>query len=246
MPLKFDDTGRLEIGGVEFVQDVSPPPRRPSQSESFTLVKTNEVLGYYKELSNGINPSGILELGIYQGGSFVLLDKLFQPNAISAVDIARQPVQPLVDYAAALNGRFLHFGASQTDEDLLRDIVATELGGQLDLVVDDASHRYEFTRRSFEVLFPLLRPGGVYVVEDWAWSHQPAHQKPESAWFNQDALTNLIFELVALLGSSGLLQDVYVTRGLFSVTKSDRPQPVADGTELWRRILNRNRPMPRL
>jgi predicted O-methyltransferase YrrM len=246
MPLTFDDSGRLEIGGVELVQDVSPPPRRPSQPNSFTLVKTSEVLAYYQGLTRHLGASGILELGIYQGGSFVYLDKLFQPDAISAVDIAREPVQPLVEYAAALKGRFLHFGASQTDEALLRDVVRRELNGRLDLVVDDASHRYDFSRRSFEILFPLLRPGGVYVVEDWAWSHQTAHQQPGSPWFSHDALTNLIFELVALLGSSGLLKDLYVTKGLFAVTKSERPTATAGGTDFWQRILNRDRPMPRV
>jgi predicted methyltransferase len=35
----------------------------------------------------------------------------------------------------------------------------------LDLVVDDTSHLGP-TRASFNTLFPRLRPGGVYVIED--------------------------------------------------------------------------------
>ena len=40
-------------------------------------------------------------------------------------------------------------------------------GEPLDLVIDDASHLYGPTMASFEVLFPRLRPGGLYVIEDW-------------------------------------------------------------------------------
>jgi SAM-dependent methyltransferase len=47
--------------------------------------------------------------------------------------------------------------------------VATDFNGPLDLVFDDASHFYRFSKVSFETLFPLLRPGGLYVIEDWSW-----------------------------------------------------------------------------
>ena len=56
----------------------------------------------------------------------------------------------------------------QGDQDRLADLVAADLGdAPLDVVIDDASHRYRPTVASFEVLFPRLRPGGVYVIEDW-------------------------------------------------------------------------------
>jgi hypothetical protein len=35
-------------------------------------------------------------------------------------------------------------------------------------VIDDASHLLDPTRASFNVPFPLVRPGGVYVIEDWS------------------------------------------------------------------------------
>jgi hypothetical protein len=51
--------------------------------------------------------------------------------------------------------------------------VAHEFSAPLDLVIDDASHIYGPTKASFQALFPLLRPGGLYLIEDWAWAHWP-------------------------------------------------------------------------
>ncbi len=56
----------------------------------------------------------------------------------------------------------------------LHNIVHEDLEGHLDLVIDDASHMYEQTKRSFEILFPLLRPGGLYIIEDWSWGCWPS------------------------------------------------------------------------
>ena len=36
----------------------------------------------------------------------------------------------------------------------------------MDIVIDDGSHVNEHVLTSFKVLFPLLKNGGVYVVED--------------------------------------------------------------------------------
>jgi len=64
----------------------------------------------------------------------------------------------------------LFFGVDQADRARVAAIARDEFrGAPLDLVVDDASHGLDETRVSFETLFPLLRPGGVYVIEDWNW-----------------------------------------------------------------------------
>jgi demethylmacrocin O-methyltransferase len=43
--------------------------------------------------------------------------------------------------------------------------VSEEIGG-IDIVVDDGSHVNSHVITSFKTLFPLLRKGGCYVVED--------------------------------------------------------------------------------
>jgi hypothetical protein len=48
------------------------------------------------------------------------------------------------------------------------EILATHFGGPvIDLVIDDASHEYAATKVLFETVFPFVRPGGAYLIEDW-------------------------------------------------------------------------------
>jgi hypothetical protein len=62
----------------------------------------------------------------------------------------------------------------QKDRLLLGDLVFRlqhYVSDNWDLVIDDAAHVYGQTKRSFECLFPTLAPGGLYIIEDWAWEH---------------------------------------------------------------------------
>ena len=213
-----DDTFR--IGGVTFHIDNRPPPRRSSEDGAFTIVKTPEFLSFYAELATRFRPRTILELGIYQGGSFVFIDKLFDPLAMAALDIAAEPVAPLVAYCEARPRRTAHFRTSQSDAAALQQIVTHDLGGTLDMVIDDASHAYGPTRASFLTLFPLLAPAGLYIVEDWAWAHWPGYQGPDAPRAREPALTSLLFEQIVMLGSIGEIDEVVVRRGLYVIRKS--------------------------
>lgn len=45
----------------------------------------------------------------------------------------------------------------------------TSLGqlGEVDVIIDDASHVAEYTKITFENLWNNVKPGGYYVIEDW-------------------------------------------------------------------------------
>lgn len=235
---------KFEFGGERFQIDTTAGGnRRPSDSDAFTLVKTKSFLDLYERLAHEIAPRGILELGIFQGGSFVLLDKMFRPERIAAVDIASKPVQPLIDYAERHRGRHVYFSTSQDDEIRLSDIVEKDLNGQLDLVVDDASHHYERSKRSFEILFPKLSPGGVYVIEDWAWSHMALYQGPDGIWHGQPALTNLLFEIIASIGSDSQIASIEIHKPLAIVRKG---RQVAKDASVWQNLRLREKTLPRI
>lgn len=43
------------------------------------------------------------------------------------------------------------------------------IGGNLDIVIDDASHASHHQQAALGALFPALKPGGLYIVEDLAF-----------------------------------------------------------------------------
>ena len=212
--------GRFSLGGENFVITVPVKETRLSTSEAFTLAKNEPYLRVYEDLASGFSPRSILELGIFQGGSYVLLDKLFKPRRMSAVDISREPVAALCHYVADKEDRFVHFSTSQSDREVLEHIVRSELANELDLVVDDASHTYQQTKASFEVLFPLLQPGGVYLIEDWSWAHHPNYQSSDAPFSKHHALSNLLFEQIMLMGSTLLIAEIRIWRFLYLIRKA--------------------------
>jgi predicted O-methyltransferase YrrM len=224
-PIKIGSSGEFSLGGENFVIEGEVPStdRRPSTSEAFTIVKSEPYLRVYEELASGFSPRSILELGIFQGGSYVFLDKLFKPRRMSAVEISPKPVAPLLQYLSRTENRFVHFATSQRDGETLRQIVVGELADELDLVVDDASHTYEETKTSFEFLFPLLHPGGIYVIEDWSWAHHPNYQSPDAPFSERYALSNLLFEQIMLLGSTSAISEIRVWRFLYLIHKAKGP-----------------------
>ena len=100
--------GQFSLDGENFVIEVGAPPKDipPSTSETFTIWKSEPYLRVYEDLASSFSPRSILELGIFQGGSYVFLDKLFKPLRMSAVEIRPQPVASLLQYLSRTENRF--------------------------------------------------------------------------------------------------------------------------------------------
>jgi len=101
----------------------------------------------------------LLEIGVFQGGSLDLWRRFFGPSAI----IFGVDIDPRCKAFDNVHGNRVRIG-SQIDPVFLEGVVL-EMGG-LDIVLDDGSHRADHMTRTFDVLFPLLSPGGLYIVED--------------------------------------------------------------------------------
>jgi hypothetical protein len=56
------------------------------------------------------------------------------------------------------------FKGSQNDSTFLKEVVSKI--GNIDIIIDDGSHVNEHIITSFNTLFPLLNPSGIYVIED--------------------------------------------------------------------------------
>ena len=194
--------------------------------DHFRFYKMKEVVDEYESFfsrRSDFRAERVIELGIYDGGSTAFWYELFQPQKYVALDIQDRTDPPYFSRyveSRGLGGRIkTYWNTDQGDKARLRRIVETEFEGPLDLVIDDASHLYWLTRASFEALFPLLRPGGLYIIEDWAWDHWPDYRVPNYLWAAEDSLTRLAIELVEAAGTSGQLILSIVVHSVFVVVE---------------------------
>lgn len=118
-------------------------------------------LGYfpaYQRMAAAIGPAGhVLEIGVDQGGSLEMWQELFPDGLVAGAD--RNPGAHWPDGT-------LRIVAGQDSPDLAEAARAASPGGY-DLVVDDASHDGKLSAETFRLLWPLVRSGRWYVLEDW-------------------------------------------------------------------------------
>lgn len=180
--------------------------------DCFIFYKMKGLIDQYEKfwtLKKDFHPSNVIELGLWDGGSLAFWFEYFHPEKHVGIDITKKENSNYFKYyirSRGLEKRIkTYWETDQTDSKTLREIVKNEFSGPLDLVIDDASHLYGPTKTSFETLFPLLRPGGFYVIEDWAWAHWKDFQTSDHPWATETELTKLIFELTEATGSSTAL-----------------------------------------
>ena len=109
-------------------------------------------------------PLVFLEIGVQRGKSLRMWEEYLPSARISAIDIDEK----CESYQSERSRVFI---GSQTNRDFLLR-VAEASGGHFDVIVDDGGHSMDQQLTSFRVLFPLLRPGGIYVIEDLETSYQ--------------------------------------------------------------------------
>ncbi len=205
----------FSLDGVDFVlEDLGTS----YDGEAYSVMKPAAFLDAYGQVLAAAPTRNVFELGIRKGGSTVLFASLFQPDRIVSIDITG-PVPALEKFRGEHpdGGRVsAHYRTSQDDEARLNEILAQEFDGPLDVVLDDASHDYHLTRASFEILFPRLRPGGYYVIEDWQWAHAPGFM----LWTDKPALSNLVFQLMMVCaGHPDLVARIQLYPGVAFVQK---------------------------
>jgi predicted O-methyltransferase YrrM len=174
-----------------------------TKAEPGLLLKKDR--GLLEELDRFFSTSGtvataIFELGIWDGGSTAFWFEYFCPDKLVAIDFLDREDDPAFrEYVEHqnLSAKLKTFWRTdQSDRDRLRAIVDHEFATPLDLVIDDASHELHATRASFETLFPLLRPGGLYLIEDWAWEAHPSFREPDHPWAERKGLVQFVRDLV--------------------------------------------------
>jgi predicted O-methyltransferase YrrM len=219
--IRWIDATTFEVGGHAFHLDLSRD--RPVSDDRLVVMKDRALVEAYQDVCASVEPKRIVEIGIWGGGGTILLDRLTEPEKLVAFDRADERASYLDRYVAsnAAERRIsCHYGVYQTQTTRIRAILDAEFGVEpLDLVVDDASHLLDETRTTFNALFPRLRPGGVYAIEDWAWAHWAGHYQ-EGAWLERAPMSELIFETVLVAASyKEVVASVHVEPGLVAVRR---------------------------
>lgn len=175
-----------------------------STDDQIQILKSKDFLEHYDRLLAGRKIERMLEFGMWEGGSPLLLAHATDVAQITAIDIRTESdvVTRHISKHNLQNRLHIHYGVSQGDRKAVTKAIDQDHDDQLlDLVIDDASHRYELTKAAFETAFPRLRPGGIYIIEDWNWAHYGMEVFDTGEWGAAPALSNLILELCIGAGS---------------------------------------------
>ena len=227
--------GRLRAGGACFViQEFGAADLEPAVGGDpcFVLYKNRHTLARYEQFFNstpGYRPARIFEIGIWKAGSAVFFTEIFDVEKLIAIDLRRHSdlAHSTLGHLNAWLGRNdrerqvkLYFGVDQRDAPRLQEIVRREFSGSLDLVLDDGSHLYDPTKRSFETLFPYVGPGGWYVIEDWSWSLAPPFQSAAHPWALEKPMASLVGEILTLAGARpDVISEIRVTGQLVFIQR---------------------------
>jgi 23S rRNA U2552 (ribose-2'-O)-methylase RlmE/FtsJ len=99
----------------------------------------------------------ILEIGVCNGGSLQIWKKYFGSKC-KVVGIDNDP------YTEYEEERISVKIGSQNNVEFLNEVISEY--GTPDIIIDDGSHIQLDILQSFSTLYPLLNPGGVYIIED--------------------------------------------------------------------------------
>jgi len=106
----------------------------------------------------------ILEVGVQGGGSLGMWRQYFDDPLVVGMDIDPACLKWQRERVRICIG-------DQENEETLRRV--EQEYGPFDIVVDDGGHTMKQQLVTFETLFPLLIPGGMYVIEDLHTSYWP-------------------------------------------------------------------------
>jgi predicted O-methyltransferase YrrM len=170
----FGRVERFRIGETEFQCSFE----HGSETGRFFICKNRGLVEDYLAVFDEFPSPNMVELGIMDGGSVALAALAARPAKLVALELDDKRVDALDELLERLDltDRIrAYYGVDQADRERVRAIVDEEFPDEeLDLVIDDASHLLEETRVSFEALFPRLRAGGLFLIEDWNWQHRMA------------------------------------------------------------------------
>lgn len=120
---------------------------------------TEYYFKYFKEFKN--SAKSVLEIGVREGWSHKMWYEFFPEAVIYGIDHYRgQFSKPKEEIE---NERIKIFIGDQADENFLKNTFSSV---KFDIIIDDGGHWMSQQQISLKALYPLLKSGGIYVIED--------------------------------------------------------------------------------
>ncbi|MGG5811696.1 class I SAM-dependent methyltransferase [Falsiroseomonas sp. CW058] len=140
----------------------------------------HDFLRTYERYLAGMRDSAaaVLEVGVLDGASLRMWADYFPRAAILGIDVKPERAAHRTDRIGVEIG-------NAGDPKFLAAVAGRH--GPFDLILDDGSHLWDHQQLAFRRLFPHLRPGGVFIIEDINTSYVPRYGRdrgalPTTAW----------------------------------------------------------------
>jgi methyltransferase family protein len=136
--------------------------------------RTGDGMGYtpvYERYFSPLRdePITILEIGVNTGGSMLMWLDYFTNGKVIGVDIVPKTRPPE-------SHRYRFIQGDQQSIPFWNSVIPSL--GKLDIVIDDGGHIAGQIENSFKCLWPIVKPGGYYCIEDLGAAYNPEAQTP--------------------------------------------------------------------
>lgn len=138
------------------------------------------------------------------GNSLRMWKKYFPFGKIYSVDI--------FDKSEIQEKRIKIFRGNQADNEFLLNLI-NEIG-EVDIIIDDGSHINEHVINTFNLLFPRLKDGGVYIVEDTETSYRDDYGGDSKNLHNQYTTMNYFKSFPDLINYKEFVNTDYLENNL--------------------------------
>lgn len=155
------------------------------------------TLDFYPRHLQDIRHSATLiaEVGIWDGGSLRMWGEYFSQARLMGIDINLSRIQAPIPRAS------LHY-ADQSKPDELRMAFADVQLSSVDLIIEDGMHSSHCQQICLGALFPYVRPGGRYIIEDLQTS---------VSWPREQEETITSLAMVQAMQRTGAVQSEYLS-----------------------------------
>ena len=184
--------------------------------------KWESYLSYYDKIFLPLKQNNIslLEIGIQNGGSLETYLEYFK-NAKNIIGCDKKQKCSLLKYSdPKIN---LVIGDINSNEVYQK---IQKISDSYDIIIDDGSHISTDIIISFLKYFPLLRKGGIYIIED---THTLYSKKYGGGLFNQNSAINFFKLLVEILNYEFWKNDINISNYLSTFFPRELPKFIDEG-----------------